>query len=115
MTCRTAQCNIFSATTSLFPTQFFYKPVGHGIGNEAGALDQGNGVGDRARGPVPARKSGRRGHDRRTVREARDPGQGHEIGPRGRTDRADVTEETTGKLKQVSDHRWLEVIYYTRG
>ena len=97
------------------PNSVFYKPVGHGIGNEAGALDQGNGVGDRARGPVPARKSGRRGHDRRTVSEARDPGQDHEIGPRGRTGQADVTEETTGKLKQVSDHRWLEVIYYTRG
>ena len=101
MTCRTAQCNIFSATRSLFPTQFFYKPVGHVIGNEAGALGQGNGVGDRALGPVRARKSGRRGHDRRTVSEARDPGQDHEIGPRGRTGQADVTEETTGKLNEI--------------
>ena len=50
------------------------------IGNEAGALGRGNGVGGRALGPVRARKNGRRGHDRRTVREARDPGQGHEIG-----------------------------------
>ena len=51
--------------------------------------------GDRAPGPVRARKNGRRGHDRRTVR---DPGQGHGIGPRGRTGQAHVTEETTRRV-----------------
>lgn len=79
--------------------------LGHVIGNEAGALGRGNGVGGRALGPVRARKNGRRGHDRRTVREARDPGQGHEIGPRGRTGQADVTEETTGMASKMSPTR----------
>ena len=70
-------------------------------GNGAGVPGRENGVGGHARGPVRVRRSGLRDRDPGIGREARDRGQGRVTGPKGRTGRADVTEEMTGMLNEV--------------
>ena len=75
--------------------------VGLVTGNGAGVPGRENGVGGHARGPVRVRRSGLRDRDPGIEREARDRGQGRVTGPKGRTGRADVTEEMTGMLNEV--------------
>lgn len=71
-------------------------------GNGAGVPGRENGVGGHARGPVRVRRSGLRDRDPGIGREARDRGQGRVTGPKGRTGRADVTEEMTGTASKMS-------------